>query len=346
MSFYDIVMLVVMVGAVWFGYWKGLAWQVASVAAIGVSYFVSVNFRDYVSPYIQTAEPWNRIGAMLILFLGTSLIIWTIYASISKSLKKNELKGFDRQAGALLGAFKGALLCMVITMFAVSIMGERAHNAVDNSKFGPYVEQGIWTVSAYVPEEIASFVDPHIESYMEASGHPEGPTEPGGLFGQPGFDENGKPTGIFGSSYSADQNGVPQNQQNYPGTWLPPAQPPRFQQPAQPAGYQQPVRQNGYQNPGYQNGAGYQQPANSTGWGQAANTQTQNTQTRQVPPTSTGGWDPGFEISDASKQMLEPFRQKGEELKQQGQEFIRQQSAEMLKDAAEKTANKWFGNGQ
>ena len=87
MGIYDIAMLIVVGGSIWFGYWIGLAWQIASLSAIIVSYIVAVNFRDQVAGFIQADEPWNRIGAMLILFLGTSLIIWTIYASVAKSLK-------------------------------------------------------------------------------------------------------------------------------------------------------------------------------------------------------------------------------------------------------------------
>ena len=87
-----------------------MAWQIASLAAVIVSYIVSVNFREPVSRFIQAEEPWDRIGAMLILFLGTSIVIWVIYARIQSRIKKMELKGFDRQAGAMLGAVKGALL--------------------------------------------------------------------------------------------------------------------------------------------------------------------------------------------------------------------------------------------
>jgi uncharacterized membrane protein required for colicin V production len=214
---YDIAMLIVVGGAIWFGYWKGLAWQVASLAAIIVSYVVAVNFRDQVAGFIQADEPWNRIGAMLVLFLGTSLIIWTIYASVAKSLKKHELKGFDRQAGAMLGAVKGALLCMVITMFAVSLLGEKAHNAIDNSKLGPYVETGIWKVSAFVPAELAKYVDPHIQSYKEASGH-----------GAPVIDPNGN--GFFGTNsypvgqqpYGQNPNQLPPSNPAYSGQWQTP----------------------------------------------------------------------------------------------------------------------------
>lgn len=170
MSVYDIAMLFIMGGAIFFGYWKGLAWQIASVAAIIVSYIVAVNFREQLAQFIQIDEPWNRISAMLILFIGTSLIIWTIYAKVSKSLKKMELKGFDRQAGALLGGIKGALICMVVTMFSVSLLGERAHDAIHHSRLGPYVVTGIFKVSAIVPEEVSSITQKYVDEFTEQIG--------------------------------------------------------------------------------------------------------------------------------------------------------------------------------
>jgi len=76
MTFYDIIILVLLLGAVVFGYWKGLAWQIASVAAVVVSYFAAYRFRDQVAQFVQAEPPFNRIAAMLIIFVACSLIIW------------------------------------------------------------------------------------------------------------------------------------------------------------------------------------------------------------------------------------------------------------------------------
>ena len=183
MGIYDIAMLVIFLGAIVFGYWKGLAWQIASLAALVVSYVVAVNFRDQLAVHLQVDEPWNKIGAMLILFLGTSLVIWAIYSSVSKSLKKNELKGFDRQAGAILGALKGGLLCMVVTMFAVSFLGEDVHERLTIRNSALISKKGFGRVSDFVPDELARFVNPHIENYKDAVGNKEPSVDTGGFFG-------------------------------------------------------------------------------------------------------------------------------------------------------------------
>lgn len=165
MSQYDILMLAVMAGSVLFGLWKGFAWQIASLAAIFVSYFVALNFRGALSPYISASEPWNQFAAMLILYVGTSLVIWMAYGYMQKTILRLRLKGFDTQAGALLGALKGALLCMLVTLFAVTLFGENVRETVINSRSGSYIAAGINRLNAMVPSEIHAVLDQHVQTF-------------------------------------------------------------------------------------------------------------------------------------------------------------------------------------
>lgn len=232
MGFYDIVMLVVLFGAMFFGYTKGLAWQIASVAAVVVSYIAAVRFRGQVAQYVQAEPPFNNIAAMLIIFVASSLIIWLVYAYVNKSLKKAELDGFNRQMGALVGAVLGVLLCMVITMFSVSLLGETAHDSIHHSKLGSYVVRGIWMVHAFVPEDLDASLDPHFEKFYQQIGH--NPDQ--ALTAAPGTFTGGSqyPTGQTFNSGSQIPGG-----QAYQGNW---------------SSVAQPTQNNGYQNSGYPTG--------------------------------------------------------------------------------------------
>ncbi len=222
MSIYDIVMLVIFFGSVIFGYRKGLAWQIASLAAIVLSYFVAVNFRNPVAQLISVQAPWNQFAAMLLLFLGTSLVVWTVYASTSKSIKKMELKGFDRQAGAVLGLFKGGILCMLVTVFAVSLFSS-TRDMVHNSATGHYVVSGIAQFSRFTPNELAQFLNPHIEQFNEnIGGIPEKrdffqPADQGGQF-ENGFQQNNQQASGQGTFGGFRQSSQPQTQFQNPNT--------------------------------------------------------------------------------------------------------------------------------
>ncbi len=118
---YDILMLVVLGGATVFGAWKGMAWQLASLSSLVVSYLVAVRFSADLAPYFGTQVPLNRFVAMLVLYGVTSLGIWFTFRVISGWLDRCRLKEFDRHVGGLFGAAKGILLCIGITFFAVTL---------------------------------------------------------------------------------------------------------------------------------------------------------------------------------------------------------------------------------
>ena len=171
MSTYDIIMLSILVGAVIFGAMKGLAWQIATVSSIVVSYFVSLNFSSSVAEMLQIQAPWNRLVAMLILFLGTSLVIWIIFGRIKSTIEKWNMGGFDRQVGAMVGGITGILLCMITTMFGVSVFGETAAKSICHSRSGGYIVNGIDHVTTVVPDEIHEILKPYVDDFNRNIAH-------------------------------------------------------------------------------------------------------------------------------------------------------------------------------
>ena len=166
MSFYDIVMITIFSLTILFGLWKGLAWQVASMVAVIASYLVAMQFRGAVSGYIQAAEPWNKFAAMLILYIGTSIAVWIVYGFfVRKTIDGLKLRWFDRTSGALAGAIKGGIVCMVVTIFAVTLLGENARDAIMSSKSGGYITAAINRLDHVVPSELHAYVDPYINKF-------------------------------------------------------------------------------------------------------------------------------------------------------------------------------------
>src|SRR3954468_4146350 len=101
MQTYDMLMLVVLVAATVFGFWKGMAWQIASVASLIVSYFAALKFAEQLAPLFGQQAPWNKFVAMLAIYIGTSLVIWTLFRFVSGVIDKVRLESFDRQLGGM-----------------------------------------------------------------------------------------------------------------------------------------------------------------------------------------------------------------------------------------------------
>lgn len=187
METYDILMLIVLAAAGIFGAFKGFAWQLASIASIVLSYFVAYRFREPLSHSIVAEPPWDQFLAMLILFIGTSLVVWVAFNMVRTTIDRMKLKEFDRQIGALFGLLKGALYCTLITLFAVTLMGTTVREKIVASKSGRFIAQNLDRSESVIPPEIHQFLGPYLErldSEFEQAGVGANSALNGGLAGQ------------------------------------------------------------------------------------------------------------------------------------------------------------------
>lgn len=158
---YDIFMLLVLAVATIFGFWKGMAWQLASLAALVASYFVSLKFAEQLAPVFGQQAPWNKFVAMFAIYVGTSLVIWMLFRLVADVIDKVKLESFDRQLGGLFGLAKGVLLCVGITFFAVTIFPAQAESIV-GSQSGHYIVALLDKANSVFPPEIHQVVDPYL----------------------------------------------------------------------------------------------------------------------------------------------------------------------------------------
>lgn len=163
MQAYDLLMLIVLALAIVWGAWKGLAWQIASIASIGLSYFVALHFRLPLAGVINASPPWNIFVSMLILFLGTGLIVWIGFNLISEVIERVKLKEFDRQLGAIFGGAKGLLLCVLITLFSVALLGDSQRQAICTSKSGYYIAMFLDRTNNAIPRELHDVLAPYLD---------------------------------------------------------------------------------------------------------------------------------------------------------------------------------------
>jgi membrane protein required for colicin V production len=176
MQWYDLVMLAVLVGATVFGFMKGMAWQIASLASLVVGYFVALRFREPLaaSGLLGQDEPWNRFLAMLVIYVATSLVIWLAFRVVASAIDRVRLQEFDRQIGGLFGFAKGVLLCVAITFFAITLV-PGARETILGTRSGHYIAVLIARADAVMPREIHEVVDPYL-SRLEQELNADKPT--------------------------------------------------------------------------------------------------------------------------------------------------------------------------
>jgi membrane protein required for colicin V production len=166
MQTYDLVMIAVLAGATLFGFWKGMAWQIASLASLFVSYVASLKFSAQLAPtfaqMFKLQAPLDRFAAMLAIYVGASFVIWTLFRFVSKAIDKVRLQAFDKQIGALFGFAKGVLLCIVITFFAATLLPPEQGEAIVSSQSGRCIVALLDKADSVFPPELHQVLDPYI----------------------------------------------------------------------------------------------------------------------------------------------------------------------------------------
>lgn len=170
---YDLVMLGILAAAAVLGYFKGLVWQIAWIAGIAASTYVALRFGGPLSPFFGQQAPWNKLIAMLALYIATSLAVWLVFRVISGAINAIHLSAFDHQLGLLLGLAKGVLLCVVITFFAVTLApGYR--DQIVASRSGRIVAEIIVRADQYLPKDVVETVDPFVKQFEDQLRRPPG----------------------------------------------------------------------------------------------------------------------------------------------------------------------------
>ncbi|MEX1042616.1 MAG: CvpA family protein [Pirellulaceae bacterium] len=164
---YDLLMLAILVTAAVWGYFKGMAWQLASILSIFVSYFVAVQARETVSNALGLDPAWGKLAAMIGIYLATSLVIWFGFSLVRKSLETMELKDWDHQVGAGLGFVKGLAFCVLVTMCAVALTKDQRRQEIVGSRSGYFISRVIHNTHAVMPEEASKAVEPYIIRYQQ-----------------------------------------------------------------------------------------------------------------------------------------------------------------------------------
>jgi membrane protein required for colicin V production len=212
---YDLFMVLVLVGATIFGFWKGMAWQLASLASLVVSYFIALRFSAQLAPMFGQ-PPTNRFVAMFAIFTATSFVVWIAFRFVSGVIDKIKLQAFDKEMGAVFGLAKGVLLCVAITFFAVSApLPPEQRQAIANSESGHYIVAFLNKAETMVPPEYHQMIVPYLDKAEEriSTGNPNGQ----------GF-QLGWPGGSTMNNTSATNNSTASSGLGWPKINWPPAQ--------------------------------------------------------------------------------------------------------------------------
>lgn len=118
---YDVCMALIVAFTTWRGAVKGVAWQIAGIAALVLCFLFATPVSLAIAPLIKVQPPLNRWIAMLATYLIFSFGCFAAARTIRGALEAAKFEEFDRHLGAVFGFVKGAALVFVITFFVVCL---------------------------------------------------------------------------------------------------------------------------------------------------------------------------------------------------------------------------------
>lgn len=163
MAIYDMLMLIMMIGAILLGAWRGMAWQLAPIASLLIGGVAAYESADQLAPWFGDNRPTNYLFALLTVYVVVSLGIYLIARSVRNVIEKFKMEAYDRHLGAILGGVKGLLLCLVVTFFLVT-MSPPAREHIRTSHSGYLAAIIMDQLHEVMPPAVHDAIGPYIHS--------------------------------------------------------------------------------------------------------------------------------------------------------------------------------------
>jgi len=165
---YDACMLAILAYTTIRGAAKGMAWQVAAIAALVLCFLFATPLSLVVAPMIRLEPPLNRWVAMLAIYLAFSFGCFAAARMLRSWLEALKFEEYDRHLGALFGFVKGAMICLVITFFSVCL-SETARATILETRTGRLSGQILDQLAVVMPAELDKVLAPYLRKFDDAS---------------------------------------------------------------------------------------------------------------------------------------------------------------------------------
>jgi len=175
MTLYDALMAgIVVAGMIW-GAWRGITWQLASLASLVLGYTVAQPLSGQLAPQFPGEPEVARALAMIVIYAAVSGGVFLVAWLVRATLRRLKFEAFDRHLGMVLGGLEGLMVGLVITLFVVSL-APQTRGPIFASPTGQVVGQVMQAVGPALPGEVRTVLAPFWNpSGGLASGEPKAP---------------------------------------------------------------------------------------------------------------------------------------------------------------------------
>lgn len=118
MTGFDFAVIAILLASLSFGVWRGMVYELLSLAGWPIAFLMSKFFGGSVAPMMPGQEAVRLALAYAVIFIAV-LIVWSVLAwLLSKLVKAAGLGWLDRVLGALFGVLRGMLVILALVWLA------------------------------------------------------------------------------------------------------------------------------------------------------------------------------------------------------------------------------------
>ncbi len=142
MTFFDLILLLVLIGFTWFGFWNGLIQTLGGILSVVLAVFIASRWYDVIAlkilPLLGDKLNLSRLLGFILVFILARFIILLLIKVLDKIFDFLTfipfLKTINRLAGATLGLIEGGLILGLILYFSAKFpLGNNWVNLLNNS---------------------------------------------------------------------------------------------------------------------------------------------------------------------------------------------------------------------
>ncbi len=164
MTGFDFAVMAILLVSLLFGLWRGLVYEVLSLAGWPVAFVLSKLFASDVAPMMPGTQETMRITLAYAVVFVAALIVWGVLAwLLSRLVKVVGLGWLDRVLGGLFGVLRGGLVILVLVWLAgmTSVPEQPFWRTAQTSKTA---EDVALLTKVWLPDNIAQRVHYRIRS--------------------------------------------------------------------------------------------------------------------------------------------------------------------------------------
>lgn len=160
LNWVDGVLLAALLLSIVIGFWRGLVYEVLSLAGWVGAFLVAQAYASGLAQWLPLhgwVPAWRTALAFVVLFVGTAFAAGLVAWVIKRMVASVGLRPIDRVLGGAFGLVRGLLILLGATL-VVNMTSWRSEAAWQNARVATFMGEGLHTLRPLLPESLVRYL--------------------------------------------------------------------------------------------------------------------------------------------------------------------------------------------